>query len=306
MRTPCQFLNNLLGINKNIATIDHKNNQLLQNFLQNFSIEVMPKTLQKIPNLAEILPPQTRIYIAHIKDTPFSDMLTTAARIQSEGYIAMPHFPARIIKNKTELSQWVQAYNDVGVDQALLLAGGENTPIGEFSSSIQLLETGIFDHFKFQRLHIAGHPEGNKDIDPDGSDKNVMAALKWKADFAERSDAKFAITTQFCFDSNPVIEWAHKLQKENIKLPIHIGVAGPTKLQTLLKYAITCGVGASLKVLQRQALNATKLLLPFEPNDFLMQLALYKQSHPDFPIEAIHFFPLGGINASASWIKAHM
>ena len=59
--------------------------------------------------------------------------------------------------------------------QALLLAGGVATPAGDFDNSMQLMETGLFDGF--DRLHVAGHPEGNRDIDPDGSDRMVMAAL---------------------------------------------------------------------------------------------------------------------------------
>ena len=55
-----------------------------------------------------------------------------------------------------------------------------------------------------------------------------------------------AIATQFCFEAAPVIAWANRLAAEGITLPIHIGVAGPAKLQTLIKFAISCGVGASL------------------------------------------------------------
>ena len=305
MKTSCQFIKNLLGFKQNTPNHQHTEQQLLSIFLQGFSIEVMPKTLAKVDKLSDILPSKTRIYIAHIEGTAFQDTLASAKRIQAEGYIAMPHIPARTIKNKAELSFWLQAYSDIGVNQALLLAGGLNSPLGKFTNSLQLLETGLFDYHNFQRIHIAGHPENNKDIDPDGSDKNVMTALKWKANFAERSDAQFAITTQFCFDSAPVIKWAHRLQQEKIKLPIHLGIAGPSKLQTLLKYAMICGIGPSLKVLQRQAMNASKLLLPIEPNNLLVQLSLYKQSHPDFPIEALHFFPLGGIQASANWIQKY-
>ena len=48
-----------------------------------------------------------------------------------------------------------------------------------------------------------------------------------------------------------------------------MGVAGPAKLQTLIKFAIACGVGPSLKVLQKRALDLTKLLLPYEPTEVL-------------------------------------
>lgn len=83
---------------------------------------------------------------------------------------------------------------------------------------------------------------------------------------------------------------------------MHIGVAGPAKLQTLIKFAISCGVGPSLKVLQKRAMDVTKLLLPYEPTDFLTELAAHKAAHPDFGIEQVHFFPLGGIKTNAQWV----
>jgi methylenetetrahydrofolate reductase (NADPH) len=164
---------------------------------------------------------------------------------------------------------------------------------------MQLLESGAFDGF--ERLHVAGHPEGNKDIDPDGSDKNVMDALRWKQAFNERTDAKMALATQFCFEAGPVIEWVNRLNAEGIDLPVHIGVAGPAKLQTLIKFAIACGVGPSLKVLQKRAMDVSKLLLPYEPDEFVTELAEYKAAHPEFGIESVHFFPLGGIKTNAEW-----
>lgn len=274
----------------------------LEAFLQGYSIEVMPRTAEKVENFRDLLPAGTRVYIAHIDGTPIEDMVATAARLRDEGFDPMPHFPARIIKDAATLEDWVNRYSsEAGVNQGLILAGGVDQPIGEFHSSMQLLETGIFDRAGFKRLHVAGHPEGNRDIDPDGSDKNVMDALRWKQKFSETTDAKIAMATQFCFEAQPVIEWANALKAAGVDIPIHIGIAGPAKLQTLIKFAIACGVGPSLRVLQKRAMDVTKLVLPYEPNEILEELAAHKAANPDFNIEQVHFFPLGGIKTNAEW-----
>ena len=276
----------------------------LKLFLNNFSIEVMPRTAAKIESFNDILPKNTRIYIAHIEGVPIQEMISTAKRIQSEGFAVIPHFPARIIENKVILEDWIKAYQEeANIDQALILAGGVDKPQGIFESSMQLVETELFSKYNFKNLYFAGHPEGNKDIDPDGTGKNVNDALIWKQKLNERTDINLALTTQFCFDSKPVIKWANELNKNGINIPIHIGVAGPAKLQTLIKFSIACGVGASLKVLHKRAKDIKKLLLPFEPNDFLETLALHKENNPDFNITNIHFFPLGGIKTTSNWIK---
>ncbi len=271
-------------------------------FLQDYSIEVMPRTAEKVENFRDLLPQGTRVYIAHIEGTSIDDMVATAKRLNEDGYKVMPHFPARIIKDRATLADWIARYQgEADVQQALLLAGGVEKPHGEFDSSMQLMETGLFDEAGFTRLHVAGHPEGNRDIDADGTMTNVSAALKWKNEFQSRTDAQMAIATQFAFDAKPIIKWVDTLASEGITLPVHIGIAGPAKLQTLIKFAIACGVGPSLKVLQKRAMDVTKLLLPYEPNEVLAALAAHKAQNPDFNITNVHFFPLGGIKTNATW-----
>jgi len=234
-------------------------------------------------------------------------MVRTAVRLGNEGFKVMPHFPARIIKDKPTLSDWIDRYvSEAGVKQALLLAGGIDTPKGSFDSSMQLLETELFDKYGFTDLNVAGHPEGNNDIDPDNTNKNVDMALEWKQKFSERTDANMGITTQFAFDSVPIFEWANRINAAGITLPINVGVAGPAKLQTLIKFAIACGVGPSLKVLQKRALDLTKLLLPYEPTEVLDALATGVSKNPNANISSIHFFPLGGIKTNADWISNNL
>ena len=274
--------------------------------LTDFSIEVMPRTAEKVEDFRAILPEGTRVYIAHIDGTPIEDMVATAARLNRDGFQVMPHFPARIIADETTLGDWIARYQgEADVRQALLLAGGVTEPKGAFDNSMQLLETGLFDRAGFTRLHVAGHPEGNRDIDPEGGSVNVESALKWKSDFAKRTDAQMAIVTQFAFESDPIIAWANAVQASGIDLPIHLGIAGPAKLQTMIKFAIACGVGPSLRVLQRRAMDVTKLVLPYEPDEIVGDMQAHKASHPDFAVTRLHFFPLGGIKATADWITAH-
>ena len=275
----------------------------ISKLIKNFSIEVMPRTLGKLENIENLWPKNTRVYIAHLEGTTIEDMLVTAKRIKSASFIPMPHFPARIIKDNKVLEDWISRYSEIGVKEALLLAGGVDRPLGNLSNSMELLSTGLFEKYGFERLNVAGHPEGNKDIDPNGSDINVMNALKWKQDYSKDTNAKISIATQFLFESKPVIDWANKILSNGITLPINVGIAGPAKLQTMIKFAIACGVGPSLRVLERRAKDITKLLFPFEPTNILTELADYKENNPNTNIEGIHFFPLGGIEKSSDFIK---
>ena len=270
--------------------------------LQGYSIEVMPRTAAKIDDFKTLLPVGTRVYIAHIDGTPIEDMVTTARRLSREGFEVMPHFPARSIPDLATLQDWISRYQtEAGVKQALVIAGGNKKPVGEFTSSIELLQSGAFHKAGFTRLHVAGHPEGNRDIDPDGSTAQVNAALRWKAQHAKDTGVEMALVTQFMFDAGGATDWISGLRRDGIDLPVHLGLAGPAKLQTLIKFAVACGVGPSLAVLKKRARDLSKLLVPFEPDDILHDLARHTQTNPDASPAQLHLFPLGGIKASAEW-----
>jgi methylenetetrahydrofolate reductase (NADPH) len=242
------------------------------------------------------------VYIAHIEGTPIEDMVATAKRLRDEGFEPMPHFPARIIPDRATFDDWLTRYRaEADVREALVLAGSPRSPLGDFHSAMQLLESGLFDVHGLKRLHVAGHPEGNKDIDPDGSTKLVDEAARWKADFARRTDADLAMVTQFAFDAKPVLAWARSMHAAGVDLPIHVGMAGPTKLNTLIKFAIACGVGPSLSVLKKRALDLTKLTVPFEPTQVLNDLGDGCGKGEGGLIAGIHLFPLGGIKASVAY-----
>ena len=279
-------------------------NTYFKDFISGYSIEVIPRSAAKIESFVDVLPRNTRVYIAHIQKEDITAMVATAKRLHDEGYTVMPHIPARMIKNQTMLNDWISMYqNEAGVNEALLLAGGSTEPVGDYDSSIQLIESGLFDKAGFKRLHIAGHPEGNKDIDPDGGVAKVSEALSWKQEFSKRTDASMAIATQFCFDAGVVKKWADSIKEDGIDIPIHIGIAGPAKLQTLLKFSIECGIGASMKVLTKRAKDLTKLLLPYKPTQVLNELAEYKSKDSKLNIEQAHFFPIGGIKQTVDWLE---
>ena len=274
----------------------------LSDLLRAASFEVMPRTLAKVDAVPGLWAQGTLVYLAHIDGTPFEDMIDAARRLHGAGYEVMPHIPARSVPNLPTLEDWVRRYREeAGVESALLLAGGRPEPAGPFDSSVQLAETGLFDGFR--RVHFAGHPEGNRDIDTDGSTRLVDEAALWKQRWAEGVPAEVALVTQFVFEAEPVIRWIERLRAAGVTLPVHVGVAGPTKLQTLIKYAIACGVGPSLKVLQKRAADLTKLVVPHRPDDVLTDLRDWRSSHPGAGLDRIHVFPLGGIAASADWLR---
>ena len=268
-------------------------NSISKDFLSDFSVEVTPNVYLKNKELLNSMSKEKRIFIAYIEGSNKEDIINTAKLIAQDGNIPVPHIPARQIKDKSELKNFLDALKSkANVREVLLIAGSNKKPYGEFESSIQLIETGYFNE-GFKTIYFAGHPEGNVDIEK--SNISLDASLKLKQDFANNTQTNVVLLTQFCFDSNQIILWANKLREDGIHLPIEIGVAGPAKVTSLIKYSIDCGVGPSLKILENNFLNIAELATTYSPVDFLNDLIQKINANKDANIQNIHFYPFGGI-----------
>ena len=101
-----------------------------------FSIEIGLKTdLGTLPNIGDV-------YLTFLPGTSFKEVANKAKELVELGRNPVPHFPARSIKNLSQLRDYVAMCKDFGVKQALVI-GGSAQPIGDFYSSLQLLETGF-------------------------------------------------------------------------------------------------------------------------------------------------------------------
>ena len=276
-------------------------NSISKDFLSDFSVEVTPNIYSKNKELLNSISKEKRIFIAYIEGTNKEDIINTAKLIAQDGNIPVPHIPARQIKDKSELKNFLDVLKvEANVCEVLLIAGSNKKPYGEFESSIQLIETGYFNE-GLKTIYFAGHPEGNVDIEE--SHISLDASLKFKQDFANTTKTDVVLLTQFCFDSNQIILWANKLREDGIHLPIEIGVAGPAKITSLIKYSIDCGVGPSLKILENNFSNITELATTYSPVDFLNDLIKKINANKDTNIQNIHFYPFGGIKELIKYIN---
>ena len=275
--------------------------QQIIDFLSGFTAETTPGSALKIPDFREHLQPGTIVYITFLPGSDIADTIAVARRLKDEGFKPVPHFAARSIPNRQFFEDNLKVLvEDVGIDQVLAIAGAVDKPVGEYTDSTQLLDTGLFDKYGIKKIGLAGHPEGS----PDMSDEAIMSALKWKNSFAEKTDAEMYLVTQFCFEAAPIIAWDKMLQSEGNKLPIHIGVPGLATLKSLLAHAKACGIGNSMKVLTKQAMNITKLLTVQAPDKLVIDLADYQANDPQCGIAGVHMYPLGGLRRSALWSYA--
>ncbi len=283
------------------GTLPSERQQQIIDLVRGFSIETTPGSALKIPDYREHLRPGATVSVTFLPGSDFADTIRTAKRLKDEGFEPAPHFAARSIPGRAALEACLKGLQDeVGCTEVVALGGAVNNPVGDFDSSMQLLETGLFDKYGIKKIGLAGHPEGSWDIPA----KALSEALDWKNAFAERSDADFYLATQFCFEAAPIIAWDKAIQATGNRLPIHIGVPGLATLKTLINHAKACGIGPSMRILTRQARNITKLMTVKAPDRLIADLAHYKASDPACGIRQAHIYPLGGLRRSALWVYA--
>src|SRR5690606_27282016 len=260
-----------------------------------------PGGAAKIERFQDMLKPGTTVFVTFLPGSDIKDTIATVKRLFAEGMNPVPHFAARSIPSKQFLEDALKAFqSEAKVDEALLIGGGVDKPLGEFSSTMEVLRTGLFEKYGIKKMGVAGHPEGSPDIPP----AEVTKALLEKNAFAKEHGIEMYITTQFVFEAEPVIEWDRRIRAEGNELPIHIGIPGLATIKTLLGHAKACGIGPSMRVITRQAANLAKLMTTRQPNKLVRDLAVYKATDPNCGITQVHLYPLGGMRKSAAWLYA--
>ncbi|MCV6610498.1 MAG: methylenetetrahydrofolate reductase [Amphritea sp.] len=272
--------------------------EVISKFLSGFTAETTPGGAAKIPDFREHLREGTVVYITFLPGSDFKDTVDVAVRLRKEGFIPVPHFAARSITSEQVLEENIKrVVGEAGVDWVLAIAGAVNNPLGQFTDSMQLLQTGLFEKHGINKIAVAGHPEGS----PDMPTSAIIDAMRWKNAYARETGTDMYMVTQFAFDVEPIIAWDKAMQAEGNELPIHIGVPGLASLKSLLAHAKACGVGASMKVLTKQAKNLSKLLVVNTPDKQVHDLAHYHATDPNCGITGVHMYPLGGLRRTAQW-----
>ena len=255
--------------------------------MKKYSIEILPKQKDKIPNINKDF--FRDVYVTHIPGSPSSDLINTSRDVLSNNLNPVPHIPARSIESKIFLEELLFELNSMGVKDILLIGGSAKESAGPFASTSEIIKSGILDKYKFSNIRIAGHPEGNPD------DKNSKDSLVEKLRLLN-NNYKISIVTQFSLSSSITNNWIdetrNQINNESSNVEIIIGIAGPSKISTLIKYAKVCGVNASANFLKKQGMDITKLI-KHSPDKTLSELKNY---------DGIHFFPFGGINELNSWV----
>ncbi len=271
----------------------------LRQLVAPFSVEITPREAKNLPPLQDVLAVGTAVYLTFLPRIPWSETVAVARRIAEAGMRPVPHVAARAVSDRAALRRMLADLAAIGVDELLLVAGSLRTPVGEYSETAQILDSGCLEEAGIVRVGVAGHPEGSPDI----GDDELAAALAAKNRIARERGLDVRIVTQFCFAAEPIVEWERRIRAAGNRLPVHVGLPGLTSPARLLRFGLSCGVGASLKVLRTQAGGVLRLASTsvYRPEETLLGLADAVAADPRSLLSAVHFFPFGSLVPTAEW-----
>ena len=247
------------------------------------------------------LAPGTDVYVNWLPGDNHHRSVAAAVRLRRAGLNPVPHVAARYLTGLTQLQDFIARLSgEAGVTQVLIIGGDRDRPLGPFDSGLQVLEAGVLEKYGVAKVGVAGYPEGNPRISPQA----LAGALAAKLDVAARVGVSPYIVTQFCFEAAPIIAFARQLRTQGVTAPIRVGLAGPAGLATLMKFALRCGVGNSIRALSLRGPAIARLLTEAGPERVIDDLARAAVPEPALPFAGVHVFSFGGFPRTAEWIRS--
>jgi methylenetetrahydrofolate reductase (NADPH) len=272
--------------------------QTIEQLAREASIEISVEDVVDLHDSRAFLPEGKRIYISHLPKQTWQETLAAAKQISHAGFDAIPHVPVRLLESEAELDRFLEeAVRRAGIREVLVVAGDYPQPAGPYATVADVLRSGRLNAYGIRRVSLAGHPEGH----PKVALADLRRAEAEKSALAMAAGLETTLVTQFFFEATPFLAWAANSRAEGIRARLVGGLAGPASIATLLKYAVRCGVGPSIRALGARPGSVMKLLADHGPEHVIRELAASRSAGvSDF--DGVHLFSFGGYLHTCKWL----
>lgn len=269
--------------------------------LRGYSVEVTARGAAAAEICRAHLASGTEVYIPFTPRDTHHGVVDTATRLHAAGFVVVPHVTARNVASFTQLNEFLaRLAGEAGVTRALVLGGDADRPAGPYHSSLQALESGLFQRHGIRHIGLACYPEAHRKIEAEALDE----ALAAKLDLLRHEGLEPWLVSQFCFEAAPIVDFAERLRARGVGAPLRVGLAGPADLRRLWKYGLYCGIGNSIRALGTRVDAVANLLARRTPDAIVADLAVARRCDPALVIAGIHIFTFGGVAGAADWANA--
>ena len=262
------------------------------------SVETTP-ALAGDDDVTRFLAPGTRVFVPWLPGAAAEETIAAARALRERGMVPVPHLAARRIPDVGALDRLLRRLScEAAVAEVLVVGGDVAAPEGPFESALQLLETDLLGAHGIAGVGVGGYPEGHHRA----AERDLLEALLRKQAWAARTGHDMFVVTQFAFGAAPVIDWLGRVRASGLRLPIHVGVPGPARIGTLVRYARMCGIGPSWRLLLRHGKGLAGAARVADCGRMVLDLAAHAAAHPEVGLAPLHIYPFGGLRRAADWI----
>ena len=214
-----------------------------------------------------------------------------AVALAGLGYNAIPHLSARMIRDRHELGQILEALRAAGIRNVFVVAGDAKQPAGEFPDALSLLTALPPDH-GLTEIGVTGYPESHPFIHDD-----VTIQAMWD----KRRIATY-IVSNLSFDVATIKRWVDRVRHRGVQLPVYVGMAGVADPIRLLRVSTKIGVADSARFLRGHPSWLARMFGPggYEPGRFASGL-LPELAAPDRRVAGLHIFTFNEIEPTERW-----
>ena len=267
---------------------------MIPNFARTFSLEATRPNAAEIAALADLLPPGTPVYFSAVPTITPQELIAAAALLRKSGLEPIVHIAARRIRVAADLQNLLASLRGEADVRRLLVIGGDVDTAGPFADALAVIQKGRLREAGIEEIGIGAYPEGHNRI----AAGRLAVALDEKIATATAHGLGVHIVSQFSFSPEHILAWLKQLRACGITKPVKVGVAGPTSVPGLMRYAKRCGVNASLRGLMAGA--AAGLIGHVGPDRIIETLSLAG----DLGDAAPHYFSFGGVLETARYACA--
>jgi methylenetetrahydrofolate reductase (NADPH) len=275
--------------------------EMLRQLLRSCSFELASRDPANAVKIAPRFPGGRDLFIEFLPSETYHHSVRAAGAARAAGFNPVPHIAARHLDTASQLDDFLaRLAGEAGVTRVLVIAGDSEHPRGPFSTSFDLIRSGAFERHGIAEIGIAAYPEPPPKMTRSALDQ----ALQEKIGLAAEHGLGLFIVTQFCFEAEPILAFLRDLRRRGIAMPVRVGLAGPANVTTLLKFAVRCGIGNSIRAIRTHADSIARLLGDAGPDEIVRAIAAALAQEAALGPLTLHFFPFGGLARFADWRDA--
>ncbi len=260
---------------------------------RNLTFELIP--LKSLAAAVAALPAGAEVSVTCSPAKGIDETQRLTAELHGQGYTAIPHFSARMTRDRAHVDELAAWCRELGLSKAFVVGGDAEEP-GDYLGAVEFLEDFAGADHGLSTIGVTAYPDGHAFL----SDEQLHDALHAKQNILAEAGVAGYASTQMCFDPTSISAWLKAERARGLRLPVHLGISGVVDKTKLLTMGARLGIGDSLTYLKKNKGAVIKMMtsLSYDPNDLLLPLSA---ELAELGVEGMHVFTFNQVEATESW-----